>query len=313
MIVFLLNVYLVILFIIVRLRIVRFNLFWKASPFLVLALLLVGLFIPMGWGAPSGPAIVGRHSVAIVPDVAGEVTEVSVEPNKPITAGSLLFQIDPTPYDAQVKALDAKLTFARLRLSQMAYLEHRDAGRAFDVQQRESEVKELEANLESAQWNLKKTSVLAPADGFVTNLALRKGARVSNLPLSPVMAFIDTSSTIVLAEINQIDARYIEAGQSVEIAFKFMPGKIVTGKVETLLQALSTGQEAPSGLAATAKAFNAAPYLIRIKLDDEDVARTLPAGSTGTAAIFTEHVKVAHVIRRVLLRQQALLNYLIPF
>jgi len=312
-IIFLLNVYLVILFIIVRLHIVRVNLFWKASPFLVLAFLLVGLFIPMGWGAPSGPIIVGRHSVSIVPDVAGEVTDVTVEPNKPVKAGSLLFQIDPTPYEAQVKALDAKLTFARLRLSQMSYLEQRDAGRNFDVQQREAEVKELEASLEGAQWNLTKTSVRAPTDGFVTNLALRKGARVSNLAISPVMAFIDTSETILLADINQIDARFIEAGQPVEIAFKLLPGQIVTGKVETLLQAISTGQEAPSGLAATPKELKAAPFLVRISLDDETIAQTLPAGSTGTVAIFTDHVKVAHVIRRVLLRQQALLNYLIPF
>ncbi len=74
MIVVLLNVYLVILFILVKLKIVPFNLFWKISPVIVLLLLLVGLFIPMNWGAPQGVAIVGRHSVAIVPDVAGEVT-----------------------------------------------------------------------------------------------------------------------------------------------------------------------------------------------------------------------------------------------
>ena len=36
-------------------------------------------------------------------------------------------------------------------------------------------------------------------------------------------------------------------------------------------------------------------------------------GSTGDAAIFTNHVKVAHVIRRVLLRQIAILNYVNPF
>jgi len=29
--------------------------------------------------------------------------------------------------------------------------------------------------------------VRAPADGYVTNVALRKGARVANLPLAPVM------------------------------------------------------------------------------------------------------------------------------
>ena len=52
------------------------------------------------------------------------------------------------------------------------------------------------AQLDGAQWNLDKTIVRAPADGYVTNVALRKGARVANLPLSPVMAFIDTSETM---------------------------------------------------------------------------------------------------------------------
>ena len=41
--------YLVFLFVIVRLGIVRFNLFWKASPFIVLLFLNLALFIPMGW------------------------------------------------------------------------------------------------------------------------------------------------------------------------------------------------------------------------------------------------------------------------
>jgi hypothetical protein len=53
MIVVLLNVYLALLFILVKLKIVRFNLFWKVSPVLVFLLLLIGLFIPMGWGAPT--------------------------------------------------------------------------------------------------------------------------------------------------------------------------------------------------------------------------------------------------------------------
>jgi len=43
------------------------------------------------------------------------------------------------------------------------------------------------------------------------------------------------------------------------------------------------------------------------------VARRLPAGSTGLAAIFTDHVTVTHVIRRVVLRQTAILNYVNPF
>jgi hypothetical protein len=90
MIVALFNVYLVILFFLVKFKIVPFNLFWKVSPLLVLLLLMFGLFIPMAWGAPQGPAMVVRNSLAIVPDVAGEVTEVPVSPNKPLKAGCLV-------------------------------------------------------------------------------------------------------------------------------------------------------------------------------------------------------------------------------
>jgi multidrug resistance efflux pump len=154
-----------------------------------------------------------------------------------------------------------------------------------------------------------------PADGYVTNLALRKGARVANLPLSPVMAFIDTSSAIVGVEINQIDARYIEPDQEVEVIFKFAPGKICKGKVKvkTLLQAIATGQTQVSGVAVAPRGIEAAPFVVRVKLEDTDFANRLPAGSVGTAAIYTAHLKPTHVVRRVILRQIAILNYVNPF
>ena len=197
MIVAILNVYLVILFILVKTKIVPFNLFWKCSPLIVLLLLMFGLFIPMGWGAPQGAALVVRNSVQIVPNVAGEVTEVPVEPNKPLKAGDVLFKIDPTPYQAQVDSIGAQVKFEELRLSQMTQLQLSDAGRAFDVEQRQADVDKLKGQLLGAKWNLDQTVVRAPADGYVTNVGLMKGARVASLPLSPVMAFIDTSETVV--------------------------------------------------------------------------------------------------------------------
>ena len=313
MIVAMLCVYLVLLFGLVRLRVIRFNLFWKVSPFIVLVLLNLGLFIPMGWGAPQGPALVVRNSVAVVPSVAGEVIDVPVEANKPLKAGDTLFRIDPVPYDAQVKAIEAQLKLSDLRLAQMTQLYERDSGRAFDVQQRQSEVDQLKAQLEGAKWNLDKTVVQAPANGYVTNVALRKGARVANLPLAPVMAFIDTSDTLIGVEIAQIDARYVEPGQPTEVTFKFMPGKVFSGKVESILQAIATGQVQTSGLAVTPKGVPSAPFVVRIRLDNAEIARALPAGSTGDAAVYTDHVKLAHVIRKVLLRQIAITNYVNPF
>ncbi|HUO00775.1 MAG TPA: efflux RND transporter periplasmic adaptor subunit [Bradyrhizobium sp.] len=307
------NTYLVLLFVLVHFKIVPFNLFWKASPFAVIVLTLFGLLVPMGWGAPQGAALVVRNAVSIVPDVAGEVADVPVTANTPLKAGDVLFKIDPTPYEAQVKTIEAQLKLSSTRLAQMTQLFERDSGRGFDVEQRQSEVDQLKGQLEGAQWNLDKTTVRAPADGYVTNLALRKGARVANLPLSPVMAFIDTSNTIIGVEINQIDARYIEPGQEAEVTFKFVPGHVYRGEVESVLQAIATGQTQTSGTAVLPKVIEAAPFIVRVKLDDAEVARNLPAGATGTAAIYTDHLKPTHVVRRVILRQIAILNYVNPF
>ena len=313
MMVAIMSVYLALLFTLVWVGAVRFNAFWKASPFLLLLLLTIGLFIPMGWGAPQGPGLVYRNSVSVVPDVAGEVVDVPVTPNTPLKAGDVLFKIDPVPYEAKLKAIEAQLKLSNTRLGQMTQLFERDSGRGFDVEQRQSEVDQLTAELQGAKYNLDKTTVRAPAEGYVTNLALRKGARVANLPLSPVMAFIDTSDTRVVVNINQIDARYITPGQNVEITFKFLPGRVYTAKVESILQAIASGQAEASGTAVAPRSIETAPFVVKVKLDDDAFAKSLPAGATGTAAIFTEHVKVSHIIRRVLLRQVAILNYINPF
>lgn len=309
----LMAVYLALLFTCVWLGLIRFNAFWKSSPLIVLLLLNILLFIPMGWGAPQGPVLVVRNSVAIVPNVAGEVIDVPVQANVPLKAGDVLFRIDPTPFQSQVDALEAQLKFQDLRLSQMTQLQQRDSGRMFDVEQRQSEVDHLKAELLGARWNLEKTVVRAPSAGYVTNLALRKGARVGSLNVSPAMAFIDTSSTIIGAEIAQIDARYIKVGQPVEVTFKFHPGRVFAGKVEAVLQAIATGQAQVSGQAVAPVTVQAAPFVVRVRLDDQQLADSLPAGATGTAAIYTDRVTPTHIIRKVLLRQVAILNYINPF
>ena len=233
-----------------------------------------------------------------------------VSANVPLKAGDVLFRIDPVPFKASLDALEAQFKFQELRLQQMTQLQERQTGRAFDVEQRQAEVDQLKAQIDAAKYNLEKTVVRAPADGYVTNLALRKGARAGN---APVMAFIDTSETIVGIAINQIGARYLAPGQPVEATFKFFPGQVFGGKVQSILQAVATGQTAVSGTAVTPQDVQAVPFVVRVVLDDQEAARRLPAGAAGDGAIFTERVKAAHLIRKVLLRQVAILNYVWPY
>jgi multidrug resistance efflux pump len=101
---------------------------------------------------------------AIVPDVAGEVTEVPVVANTPIKEDEILFKIDPLPYQAKLDALKAQLALNQQRLAETSRLQTSGAGRAHDVEQRQAEVEQLTAEIAGAQWELDKTVVKAPAD-----------------------------------------------------------------------------------------------------------------------------------------------------
>lgn len=199
---------------------------------------------------------------------------------------------------AQLAVSKAQETSARLAL-------------ASQVEGVNTDVVRGKAQLGNAQWELDQTTVHAPADGYVTNLALRAGARVT--VQAPAMAFIDTADTLIGVEVAQINARFIEAGQPVEVTFKIFPGQIYAGRVEAVIQAIATGQSQPGGLAVVPPDVQSAPFIVRIRLDDQDIARRLPAGSTGLAAIYTDRATITHAIRKVILRQNAILNYINQF
>ncbi|HET8973804.1 MAG TPA: hypothetical protein VFN63_11000 [Pseudolabrys sp.] len=79
------------------------------------------------------------------------------------------------------------------------------------------------------------------------------------------------------------------------------------------MQATSTGQVLASGTAVTPRQVTAAPFVVRVKHDDAKLATSLPAGAAGDAAVYTSHIKPSHIIRQVILRQIAIVNYVSPF
>src|SRR6188474_3146441 len=50
-----------------------------------------------------------NYVVQIVPRVTGRVISVPVEPDRPVKKGDILFKIDATPFEQQVKSLEGKL------------------------------------------------------------------------------------------------------------------------------------------------------------------------------------------------------------
>jgi len=304
--------YVGLLFLAVKIKLIRLNMFWKLSPVIWFVFLNIALIIPMQFYAPGGPVVVGQHSVQIVPNVAGQVIEVPVQANVPLKAGDILFKIDPTPYQASVDDLTAQLELAELRLGQARRLAERGAGSVYDVESLTAQVAQVRAGLDNARFNLENAVVRAPSDGYVTNVALRPGARVAAFPAASVMAFVESGEPILLMQIFQKDLRYIRPGQTAEIAFKMFPGRVYNARVDQVIPASAIGQVAPSGLAAAPQQVVHAPMWVRLELEDPSSLPQLRIGATGTGAIFTDKGAPTQIIRRVILRMDAIINYVSP-
>jgi multidrug resistance efflux pump len=139
---------------------------------------LTALILFLNVYAPSSSDVrVIKYVVQVVPEVRGRVIDVPVEPNSPVKKGEVLFRIDPTPFEIQVRTLEAqlastegsvgqlreelnsavgrtkatraKLELARLRVQQNRELASTGAGDRFALEQAESDLKAIESELSS--------------------------------------------------------------------------------------------------------------------------------------------------------------------
>lgn len=305
--------YLGLLFLAIKFKLIKPTLFWKLSPVIWVVFLLVALFIPLQFWAPGGYVRVVQPTVQIVPNVAGEVLEVTVQANQHVSKEDVLFQIDPLPFQSAVDKLKAQLELDTILFKQQQDIMKKKLGRQVDLDRARANMEATQAQLEGANYNLEQTTVRAPGEGVMTNVeALRSGARVVAAPVRQSMVFVDDSKRIVVAQIQQIYMRYIEPGQPAEIAFKMYPGKVYNATVESIAPGSAQGQVAPSGLLPGAIPEVHGPLFVRLKLDDESFANKLPAGATGEVAIYSPNGKPAQIIRKVMIRMAAIKNYIVP-
>jgi multidrug resistance efflux pump len=175
-----------------------------------------------------------------------------------------------------------------------------------------AQVAQIRAQLENAKWLLDQTTTQSPCDCYVVNLQLRPGGFVAGLPVNPVMTLVEADGQVV-AFYNQNELHKVEPGNEVEFALKTMPGKIIKGKVDSIVWAIGQGQVLPSGnIPMTGvTAMPAGRYAVKFNIAERDKALFLAAGAAGDAAIYTDHLHALHIIRKVIVRVGSYLNYLI--
>ena len=174
-----------------------------------------------------------------------------------------------------------------------------------------AQVETTRAQLENARWNLTQTVVRAPADGTMVNVMLRPGFFVAGMPFNEVMTFVDTEYQI-FALFNQNELHQVAPGQEAEITLDTHPGRVIKAHVDSVIWAQAQGQLDASGeLARTTFIPPPGRFPVKLLVGEQDKDLFVGAGARGAAAIYTEHLALIHLIRKVLLRVSSKLDYLI--
>ena len=177
----------------------------------------------------------------------------------------------------------------------------------------EAQIDLTTAQLGDARWSLDQTVYYAPSDGTVVSLALRPGAVASIMVTQPVMTFVEDEQWI-LAIYHQNEVRKVMPGNEAEIALKTYPGRIIKCTVDSVMWATAQGQ-LPIGGASTSAGVAPIPpdsLAVRLLVDEKDKDLFLASGAHGMGAIYTDSGHMIHILRKVIVRVGAKLDWLIP-
>jgi len=173
-------------------------------------------------------------------------------------------------------------------------------------------VAQVRAQLDNAKWELSQTTVFAPADGYAINVQLRPGSFTAAFPITPAMTFVEQEYQVV-ALYHQNELHQVDPGNEAEFTLNTYPGRVIKASVDSIIWAQGQGQVANSTQLPTTGYGPLPPGRFPVKLNvaQKDAELFLPAGAVGDGAIYTDHGEMVHIIRKIILRVGAKLDYLV--
>ncbi len=190
--------------------------------------------------------IEGRiHSVA--PKISGTVLKVNVEDNQLVKKGEPLVEIDPLDYRLREKEAAANLAVRQATLEQAerdrARAEALFTGKVIPKEKYEmaltayslakAQMNAAKEQLNISRQNLLYTKINSPVDGYVTKKSVELGNQVN--AGQPLMAIIGLKDTWLIANFKETQLKKVKPGQRVSIKVDTYPGKVFSGKVDSIM------------------------------------------------------------------------------
>jgi HlyD family secretion protein len=204
-----------------------------------------------------------KRKVDVSANAMGTIVKLAVVEGQQVNQGDLLMEIDPSAYDAAVKALEATIRSFRadLRLAEASLekaIQDRDRAEELFKEDIASEeqvttartnarieqarveaarhrITQYQANLTKAHHDLDKVTITAPMTGVITRLNVEEGENAImgtlNNPGTVLLVIADLGTMEAWVEVDETEVVKVALGQTAEVDIDAFPNQVFTGNV----------------------------------------------------------------------------------
>ncbi|MFZ4762434.1 MAG: efflux RND transporter periplasmic adaptor subunit [Alphaproteobacteria bacterium] len=157
--------------------------------------------------------LTAMEQVQLRPRVAGTIEKVHIRDGQIVKKGDVLFTIDPRPFEAALKAAQARAVFASAELERAGKLLADKAIAAREYDEKKNMAAVAKADLTKAELDLEYTSVKSPINGQVSRAEITEGNMINGGGDAPILTTI-ISLDSVYADVDMDEKTYVDYIQS---------------------------------------------------------------------------------------------------
>jgi multidrug resistance efflux pump len=182
-----------------------------------------------------------------------------------------------------------------------------------EIGENNADIQNAQTVLDKARVDLKRTVLVAPRDGVVTDMRIDQGSFAA--AGAPLMTFIATQVVWVRADLTENNLGNVKAGDRVELTFDVQPGKIYTGKIRETGFGVEVDSNALGTLPTIENQRNwlrdaqRFPVLIDVETDKSSQRMGLRVGSQVSVIVYTGDNWLLNFLGRIYIRINAVMSY----
>lgn len=177
-------------------------------------------------------SLVAVQGVMVTAELSGKIVRIAFEPGTHVKAGDLLVQQDTSSEAAQLRAVEANVTLARLNLERLKKLLERRTVAQSQYDNAEAQYKEGVAQADATRAAIAKKNIRAPFAG-------RLGIRLVNLGQilnegEPIVSLQSIDPIFVNFSLPQQQLAQVQTGLTVRVTSDALPGEAIEGRITAI-------------------------------------------------------------------------------